>query len=450
MPIEFPCPACQKKLKTPQKYAGKKVKCPYCQASVRVAGERPEASSALVSPFAKSGGSSQVAPPPPPQQGAATAPKQPAATSSGKREWHVMTDDNDTYGPVSRAELERWVTEGRLDDTCQVLCEGWEQWQWADEVFPELIRQEAMQVSTASTSTPSQQPSASSVNNPPPSQTDSGMPIIQTDQPAAAATAQPQTSTPQPPAPQPSTPQAAGNHASGNMAAASGIAANGIAANGIAASAQAAAAPTGMPIINTAAAAIDTSAAAPSAASSAPAIPQVQVSTGSGINVSTSPPAPASSPSSTSGRNKSAPPSLQHGLGRTAPWLLFLSVLGFVGTGLAALSFCAFAGFAIYMRSVATLFVCVLWSAGIFFFQFTPAWLLFQYHSAIQQFRIHGGDEKLGELLNAQHRFWQYVGTITVVMLVLSLLLSLLWSFLGATLFSSLGIPVAPFGPAVP
>ncbi|MEE8452723.1 MAG: GYF domain-containing protein, partial [Thermoguttaceae bacterium] len=53
-------------------------------------------------------------------------------------QWYVQTDDGEQYGPVSRDELHEWIVEGRLDVSCQVLCEGWQQWKWAEEVFDEL------------------------------------------------------------------------------------------------------------------------------------------------------------------------------------------------------------------------------------------------------------------------------------------------------------------------
>jgi hypothetical protein len=50
----------------------------------------------------------------------------------------VKTAEGDEYGPVTRAELDQWVTEERIDTECQILQEGWDQWQWAEEVLPQL------------------------------------------------------------------------------------------------------------------------------------------------------------------------------------------------------------------------------------------------------------------------------------------------------------------------
>ena len=55
-------------------------------------------------------------------------------------QWYLKTDDGELYGPVDEAELREWIDEGRIDHECQLLQVGWKQWQWADEVFPELDR----------------------------------------------------------------------------------------------------------------------------------------------------------------------------------------------------------------------------------------------------------------------------------------------------------------------
>lgn len=56
--------------------------------------------------------------------------------------WHVKTEDDESYGPVERTELDAWVAEGRLNRDCQLLREGDEQWQWADAVYPELAEED--------------------------------------------------------------------------------------------------------------------------------------------------------------------------------------------------------------------------------------------------------------------------------------------------------------------
>ena len=96
MAIEFPCPACGQTLRVAEEYAGKTAKCPECQASMTV----------------------------------------PAA---GGKQWFVQTARGERKGPVAKAELDRWVSEGKLTSEDQVLQEGSEQWQWAAEVYPNLV-----------------------------------------------------------------------------------------------------------------------------------------------------------------------------------------------------------------------------------------------------------------------------------------------------------------------
>lgn len=96
MSVEVACPNCTKRLRAPEKQLGKKVKCPHCKQ-----------------PFAL------------------------GSTEQGEQ-WNVQIADGQQFGPVSRAELDTWMAEGRLNAECQVLQEGWDQWQWADQVFPQL------------------------------------------------------------------------------------------------------------------------------------------------------------------------------------------------------------------------------------------------------------------------------------------------------------------------
>ena len=52
--------------------------------------------------------------------------------------WHVQTADGSHYGPVTKADLDAWMADDRLDAECQVLMDGWDQWKWAEEVYPQL------------------------------------------------------------------------------------------------------------------------------------------------------------------------------------------------------------------------------------------------------------------------------------------------------------------------
>ncbi len=73
----------------------------------------------------------------PPSKDQAVATREAADAGQPDR-WFVKLDSGDEYGPVTKAELDSWVTEERLDEECQVLRKGWDQWKWASDVYPEL------------------------------------------------------------------------------------------------------------------------------------------------------------------------------------------------------------------------------------------------------------------------------------------------------------------------
>lgn len=127
MPIETKCQKCGRKFRVPEKFAGKRVKCPKCQGTIEI-------------PAGAQAAAEQPAAP------ASTSPKAPRAQTTAKpaaQQWHVQTEDGDEYGPVSREELDAWAVEGRIDASCQLLCEGWDQWKWAEDVFPQLAESPA-------------------------------------------------------------------------------------------------------------------------------------------------------------------------------------------------------------------------------------------------------------------------------------------------------------------
>lgn len=113
MPIEFACSSCGKRLRVKDAAAGKRVKCPGCETLLRVPGGAAAPASAPAAPPAK--------------------PTAPAPET-----WYAKTEDGQTYGPVSRQELDEWATEGRLTADSQILREGADQWQWATDLYPQL------------------------------------------------------------------------------------------------------------------------------------------------------------------------------------------------------------------------------------------------------------------------------------------------------------------------
>lgn len=102
MPIEISCTSCNKRLRVPDTAAGKRVKCPQCQTILSVpAAETP-------------------------------------APAAGGANYHLKTEDGQTFGPVPKGELDQWLNEGRITAECQVLKEGGDQWQWATDLYPQL------------------------------------------------------------------------------------------------------------------------------------------------------------------------------------------------------------------------------------------------------------------------------------------------------------------------
>ncbi|MDX1948262.1 MAG: hypothetical protein SFU86_22920 [Pirellulaceae bacterium] len=113
MPIETICQGCSKRLRVGDEHAGKTARCPQCQTIYTV--PQPAAAAAL---------------------GAGVASHSPLPTSD---RWHLKTPGGLTFGPVARVELDRWLVEGRITPTSQILHEGDGQWVWAGQVYPQLV-----------------------------------------------------------------------------------------------------------------------------------------------------------------------------------------------------------------------------------------------------------------------------------------------------------------------
>ena len=166
MAVEIQCGKCSKRFRVADKFAGKRVKCPNCGGPITVpaAGEQPGAGSG--EQLSGEGGSVEAASPSeavsdsapqikvgPPDAATTEAPSQSgrigpppdaeseAADAGLGDQWYMQTEDGEQYGPVDRAELDEWFAEGRIDQACQILCEGWDQWQWAEEVYSELAEE---------------------------------------------------------------------------------------------------------------------------------------------------------------------------------------------------------------------------------------------------------------------------------------------------------------------
>jgi len=150
VPIDVKCSHCDGKFRVPDKFAGKRAKCPKCQGSIAIpAGKQPAAETpkAQAAKVAKEPGATKRAATP--QQAQRSTPQKkepkrhPPAKKPSPEEWYLQTEDGQQYGPISREELDEWVAEGRVDTECQILREGWDQWRWAEDVYPELAESAA-------------------------------------------------------------------------------------------------------------------------------------------------------------------------------------------------------------------------------------------------------------------------------------------------------------------
>jgi hypothetical protein len=109
-------------------HAGKLARCPHCQTIYTVPGGTQQAARPP-SPFAETA----------PYPSAASAPFPSAAgTPKPGDRWTMKTPDGLTFGPVPRAELDRWLAEGRITPQSQLQQEGTTHWVLATQVYPQL------------------------------------------------------------------------------------------------------------------------------------------------------------------------------------------------------------------------------------------------------------------------------------------------------------------------
>ena len=110
MPIETICQTCSNRLRVADEHAGKLARCPKCQSVYTV-----------------------------PQAPGSAGPLSSFQSASAPiDQWRLKTPDGMIYGPVTRADMDRWQTEGRVTPDSQLLQEGTEKWQHASQVYPQL------------------------------------------------------------------------------------------------------------------------------------------------------------------------------------------------------------------------------------------------------------------------------------------------------------------------
>ena len=118
MPIETACPGCKRQLRVADEHAGKQARCPMC-STVYTVSTTPIDDSKLPTESKDF-----------PNLGA-----EPAVSQSPS--WSMKTPEGQIYGPVTRAEMDQWVADGRVASDCQ-LTSGDGSWSAAEQHYPVL------------------------------------------------------------------------------------------------------------------------------------------------------------------------------------------------------------------------------------------------------------------------------------------------------------------------
>lgn len=122
-------------------------------------------------------------------------------------------------------------------------------------------------------------------------------------------------------------------------------------------------------------------------------------------------------------------------LRRTKPWVTFLSILGFIFTGLLALlALMMFAtggmwtamshqpGAPAFFGPAFGIGMGVLYLVLGVFMYLLPCLILFRYSTAIGRIASGDAQEAMEEALSKQQSFWKYLGILAIVLLVLYVL----------------------------
>ena len=104
-----------------------------------------------------------------------------------------------------------------------------------------------------------------------------------------------------------------------------------------------------------------------------------------------------------------------HSLAETKPWVRFLSVLGFIGTGVAA----TFLLVGLLAGGVAPspFELIILVPMGLLFY-LIPSVLLWKYGTRIGEFLGGSSPESFSAALIAQKTFWKYLGILALIIIV--------------------------------
>jgi hypothetical protein len=106
-------------------------------------------------------------------------------------------------------------------------------------------------------------------------------------------------------------------------------------------------------------------------------------------------------------------------LRQTQPWVRFLSVLGFISSGLMVL---IGVGGAVAMMSRGIGFIFLIYVPMALLY-FVPSLFLFRYASRIAELRVIRGVKQLEDALAAQKSFWKFVGIAAMVVIAIYLLM---------------------------
>ncbi|MBC7857054.1 MAG: hypothetical protein IAF94_26790, partial [Pirellulaceae bacterium] len=108
--LEIPCGGCGRALRVAPESAGKMARCPICGHITQVPATL--AASVVPSPSPASGQR---------ELAGEDAPLRGGAALGDAAQWYMKTPEEQTFGPASLQDLDRWVQEGRITSDCE-LC----------------------------------------------------------------------------------------------------------------------------------------------------------------------------------------------------------------------------------------------------------------------------------------------------------------------------------------